>query len=67
MAKLADALDLGSSGATLAGSTPVTRTSDVSIRTFSNIDIKHYPLGHFDTFVKISRGLIILSKQNNFD
>ena len=33
MAELADALDLGSSAARLAGSTPVTRTIDESVRT----------------------------------
>ena len=34
MAELADALDLGSSAARLAGSTPVTRTREESARTF---------------------------------
>ncbi len=34
MAELADALDLGSSAVRLAGSTPVTRTSSESVRTF---------------------------------
>lgn len=34
MAELADALDLGSSAARLAGSTPVTRTSKQSVQTF---------------------------------
>ncbi len=35
MAELADALDLGSSAARLAGSTPVTRTIEVESRTFA--------------------------------
>ena len=35
MAELADALDLGSSAARLAGSTPVTRTIEVKSRTLA--------------------------------
>ena len=51
----------------VTGSIPVGATIDVSIRTFSNIDIKKdSPLGYFDILVKIPRGLIILSKQNIF-
>ena len=37
MAELADALDLGSSAARLAGSTPVTRTIDESVRTIRTL------------------------------
>ena len=41
MAKLADALDLGSSGATRAGSSPVISTQDNSFREFFFFEIKY--------------------------
>ena len=41
MAELADALDLGSSGYIRAGSSPVTRTSDESVRTIRTLYIEN--------------------------
>ena len=53
MAELADALDLGSSAARLAGSTPVTRTIDESVRTIRTFRYRiNRKIGFFSVFRK---------------
>ena len=57
MAELADALDLGSSAARLAGSTPVTRTSEEPVRTIRTLNIENLHKVLFYVIMYLSREL----------
>ena len=60
MAELADALDLGSSGVTLAGSTPVTRTIEIKSRTLSDSVInKVHNIWYYGLFSLLKGGIKI--------
>jgi hypothetical protein len=69
MAELADALDLGSSAARLAGSTPVTRTkliikSNQKMITFSFIIGNNLITINYSTYTIITAKIINRGKQN---
>ena len=57
VAKLADALDLGSNGAIHGGSSPFTRTSDESVRTIRTLYIENLQKVLFYVIMYLAREL----------
>ena len=67
MAELADALDLGSSAARLAGSTPVTRTRLIVNSNFSSKNLKRLVKKSFLCYYVCSKTSCIKYKRGTFN